>query len=167
MNEPQLRLATWNIHMGVGLDGQRDLQLTAEVIQQLRPDLISLQEVDNHIHPAGNDLQTLHAMTGLEVIAGPTMQRTTGDYGNALLTWLPVLKVERYDISITRGREPRGLLIAHLDWHGERLQVAVTHLGDRLAFPSANTKQVMPGSNGPVDRIKSKHLLEFPGVVCH
>ncbi|AMV72329.1 hypothetical protein DBW_1977 [Desulfuromonas sp. DDH964] len=133
MDENQLRLATWNIHMGVGLDGQRNLRRTAEVIGQLRPDLIGLQEVDNHIHPAGNDLQVLHALTGMEVVAGPTMQRTTGDYGNALLTRLPVLKVERYDISITRGREPRGLLIVHLDWHGERLQVAVTHLGLRAS----------------------------------
>jgi len=131
MGEESLRLATWNIHMGIGLDGERNLQRTAQVIQQIQPDLIGLQEVDNHIHQAGNDLQTLKNLTGLEVVAGPTMRRTDGDYGNALLTRLPVLQVEQHDLSVAEGREPRGLLIAHLDWHGERLQIAVTHLGLR------------------------------------
>ncbi len=120
MNEPQLRLATWNIHMGIGLDGERNLQRTAQVILQIQPDLIGLQEVDNHIHQAGNDLQTLNTLTGMEVVAGPTMRRTTGDYGNALLSRLPVVQVERHDISVAQEREPRGLLIVHLDWHGER-----------------------------------------------
>ncbi|GAB6081904.1 hypothetical protein JCM30471_08180 [Desulfuromonas carbonis] len=152
MDEKQLRLATWNIHMGIGQDGQRNLPRTAEVLRQLRADLIGLQEVDNHIHPAGNDLQILHALTGLEVIAGPTMQRTTGDYGNALLTRLPVLKVERYDISITGGREPRGLLIVHVDWHGERLQVAVTHLGLRASERRGQVLQLIDCLSA-VDRV--------------
>ncbi len=143
MNEKQLRLATWNIHMGIGLDGKRNLQRTAQVILQIQPDLIGLQEVDNHIDQNGNDLQTLNNLTGMEVVAGPTMQRTTGDYGNALLTRLPVLKVERYDISVNKKREPRGLLIVHLAWHGERLQVAVTHLGLRAGERRAQVRQLI------------------------
>jgi len=143
MNEPHLRLATWNIHMGIGLDGERNLQRTAQVIQQIQPDLIGLQEVDNHIHQSGNDLQTLKILTGMEVVVGPTMQRTTGDYGNALLTGLPILKVERHDISVIKQREPRGLLVVHLDWHGERLQVAVTHLGLRAGERRAQVRRVI------------------------
>jgi len=130
MNSSELRLATWNIHMGIGCDGQRDLARTAQVIREIAPDLIGLQEVDNHIDTGGNDLARLAALIGLQVVAGPTMQKTTGDYGNALLTRLPVLEVERFDLSVGK-REPRGLLITHLDWGGERLQVAVTHLGLR------------------------------------
>lgn len=129
-DKPELRLATWNIHQGVGLDGQRDLERTAQVIRQINPDLIGLQEVDNHIEHGGSDLQRLQGLTGMEVIAGPTMLRSTGDYGNALLTTLPVLAVERHDISVDK-REPRGILIVHHDWSGVRLQVAVSHLGLR------------------------------------
>jgi endonuclease/exonuclease/phosphatase family metal-dependent hydrolase len=143
MNEPQLCLATWNIHMGIGLDGARNLQRTAQVIRQIQPDLIGLQEVDNRIHKTGNDLQTLKTMTGMEVVAGPTMRRTTGDYGNALLSRLPVVDVERHDISIEKGREPRGLLIVHLDWLGERLQVAVTHLGLRAGERRAQVRRLV------------------------
>jgi len=123
-----LRLATWNIHMGVGLDGQRDIQRVGQVIGEITPDVIGLQEVDNRPGQNGDDLQQLGHHTGLEIVSGPTMQRSTGDYGNALLTRLPILKVERHDISFKK-REPRGLLIVHLDWNGETIQIAVTHLG--------------------------------------
>ena len=130
MTDAKLRLATWNIHMGIGQDSRRDLVRTATVIREMTPDLIGLQEVDNCHSKSGSDLEKLAAWTGLEVVAGPTMQRSSGDYGNALFTRLPVVDVERYDLSV-KQREPRGLLIAHLDWQEERLQVAVTHLGLR------------------------------------
>lgn len=130
MPENSLRLATWNIHMAIGSDGRRDLSRVIAVIQQLRAEVIGLQEVDNQIEKDRDDLQTIAEMTGFTVIAGPTMQRTRGDYGNALLTSLPVRKVERYDLSF-KQREPRGLLLAELEWQGKPLQVAVTHLGLR------------------------------------
>lgn len=130
MTEERLQLATWNIHMGLGTDGRRDLGRTAEVIRQIKPDLIGLQEVDNRQIGTRTDLDQLSTATGLASVSGPTMQNSTGDYGNALLTRLPVREVERFDISVDR-REPRGLLICQLDWCGEPLQVAVTHLGLR------------------------------------
>ncbi len=130
MAEANLRLATWNIHMAIGSDGRRDLSRVVQVIRQLQVDVIGLQEVDNHVKDDLDDLQILAEQTGMEVIAGPTMQHTRGDYGNAVLTSLPVRKVERYDLSY-KQREPRGLLIVELDWQGRPLQVAVTHLGLR------------------------------------
>jgi len=111
-------------------DGRRDLARTSRVIREIGPDLIGLQEVDNHIDRGGSDLLRLQDLTSMDIVAGPTMLKSTGDYGNALLTRLPVLDVERHDISVHK-REPRGILIVHLDWLGERLQVAVSHLGLR------------------------------------
>lgn len=125
-----LKIATWNIHMGIGLDQQRDLARTAEVILQMEPELIGLQEVDNHVKTSGSDLETLGQLTGLEVVAGPTMERSEGDYGNALLTRLPILKVERHALSV-KDQEPRGLLIVTLEARGVPLRTAVTHLGLR------------------------------------
>lgn len=128
MDKPELRLATWNIHRAVGRDGRRDLARTAQVIGELASDILGLQEVDNRIHRRGNDLERLQDLTGMAIVAGPTLQRPEGDYGNALLTRLPVLAVERHDISV-RQREPRGILIVDLNWQGEIIRVAVTHLG--------------------------------------
>jgi len=135
-------MATWNIHMGIGQDGLRDLARTAQVIRAIDPDLIGLQEVDNHIDRNGDDLARLQRLTGLEVVAGPTMQRAGGDYGNALLTRLPVLEVERHDLSV-RKREPRGVLVARLDWHGEKLRVAVTHLGLRVGERRSQVRRLI------------------------
>ncbi|MEJ2524783.1 MAG: endonuclease/exonuclease/phosphatase family protein [Desulfuromonadales bacterium] len=137
-----LRLATWNIHMAVGLDRRRDLGRIATVIRQIDPDVIGLQEVDNHVDDQGDDVQGLRNMTGLEVHVGPTLQKPTGDYGNALLTRLPVRQIERHEISVP-GREPRGLLIAHLDWQGGIIRVAVTHLGLRPGERRLQVRQLI------------------------
>jgi len=130
MTDTSLRLATWNIHMAVGSDGQRDLSRIIKVIRQLRADVIGLQEVDNQIDNDQDDLHRLATQTRQQIIAGPTMKRSRGDYGNALLTSLPVNNVERYDLSF-KNREPRGLLIVELEWQHSPLHVAVTHLGLR------------------------------------
>lgn len=60
------------------------------------------------------------------------MNRASGHYGNVLLTSLPVLSVERLDLSVS-GREPRGALNVELDNHGKKLEVMATHLGLRPA----------------------------------
>ena len=41
-----LRIMTYNIHVGVGMDKKLDLQRIADVINAARPDLVGLQEVD-------------------------------------------------------------------------------------------------------------------------
>jgi endonuclease/exonuclease/phosphatase family metal-dependent hydrolase len=41
-----LRVMTYNIHVGVGIDKKLDLQRTAEVIKAEHPDQVGLQEVD-------------------------------------------------------------------------------------------------------------------------
>jgi endonuclease/exonuclease/phosphatase family metal-dependent hydrolase len=149
MVKQTLRLATWNIHQGIGRDRRRDLARTAQVINAMHPDLIGLQEVDNRVEAGKSDLARLEELTGLRAIAGPTMLRPTGDYGNALLTRLAVHKVERHDISV-KNREPRGILVAHLDVTGIRLQVAVTHLGLRPGERRSQVQrliQVLSGEN--------------------
>jgi endonuclease/exonuclease/phosphatase family metal-dependent hydrolase len=139
---PELRLGSWNIHMGIGVDGRRDLGRTAQVIREMETDVLGLQEVDNHVANGADDIEQLQAMTGLQAVSGPTMAKVTGDYGNALLTRLPVLDVERRDISV-HSREPRGILIVHLDWQGERVQVAVTHLGLRPGERRSQVRQLI------------------------
>lgn len=135
---PRLKVATWNIHMGRGSDGRRDLGRIAQVINQLGADCIGLQEVDNRILPEGDDLSRLAVATGLQAVAGPTMVRHDGNYGNVLLSRWPVVRVGRHDLSVP-GREPRGLLDAVIEAPAAPLRVAVTHLGLR---PSERRRQV-------------------------
>src|SRR6266508_4259138 len=44
-----LRVMTYNIHVGVGMDKKLDLQRIAELINAEHPDLIGLQEVDRGV----------------------------------------------------------------------------------------------------------------------
>ncbi len=98
------------------------------VIDELGADFVALQEVES-IHGAGLDLLTqLAAKGGYKAIAGPTLLRDTGNYGNAVLTRLSVIDSVRLDIS-EAGREPRGALGLNVDVGSCRLQIVATHLG--------------------------------------
>lgn len=139
---PRLRVATYNIHGGVGRGGRVDLGRTLGVLAELDCDLVALQEVASAQAVSGKagttQLDALAAGTALTGIAGPTLIRHDGPYGNALLTRLPVRDVRRIDLSVP-GREPRGALVVRLDWGGTELTVAATHLGLR---PAERRRQV-------------------------
>jgi endonuclease/exonuclease/phosphatase family metal-dependent hydrolase len=127
-------VASYNIHQCVGTDGRRDAERIAAVIRDLDCDAIGLQEVDSRAGPHADSMQLgyLARATGMGALAGPTILRHDGDYGNALLTRRPVLAVRRHDISFA-SREPRGALDVDLDIDGHRVRVIVTHLGLRPA----------------------------------
>jgi endonuclease/exonuclease/phosphatase family metal-dependent hydrolase len=133
-----IRLATYNIHACIGADGHFDPARIVNVLRQMNADIVALQEVDNHQVSGTGLLDYLAAETGMTAVAGPTLQRGTRDYGNALLTRLPVLTVKQVDLSLPR-REPRGAIDALLDWNGQYLQVTATHLGLR---PGERRQQV-------------------------
>ncbi len=48
-----LRVMTYNIHIGIGMDKKLDLQRIADVINRERPDLVGLQEVDRGVRSGG------------------------------------------------------------------------------------------------------------------
>jgi endonuclease/exonuclease/phosphatase family metal-dependent hydrolase len=125
-----LSVASYNIHRCMGIDRRRDPSRIAHVIRELHCDVVGLQEVDsrNGAHAHSMQLDYLARETGMQGIAGATILRHDGDYGNALLTRLPVLDVRRHDFSFLR-REPRGALDVDLDLHGKIVRVLVTHLG--------------------------------------
>jgi len=127
-------VASYNIHQCVGMDRRRDARRIASVIHDLDCDAIGLQEVDSRAgpHAESKQLDYLAHATGMEALAGSTILRHDGDYGNALLTRRPVLAVRRHDISFA-SREPRGALDVDLDVEGHRVRIVVTHLGLRPA----------------------------------
>ena len=78
-----LRVLCYNIHYGQGTDGKYDISRLARVIQETKPDLVALQEVDvgvkrsNRVHEA----QRLAELTGLAVRFGPTQHYEGGLFG--------------------------------------------------------------------------------------
>jgi endonuclease/exonuclease/phosphatase family metal-dependent hydrolase len=124
-----LRVATYNVHGCVGLDGKLDADRVGAVIRELDADVVGLQEVDGGFRRGEVDqLQQLAAATGMQVVCGATRQNERGTFGNALLSRLPVLATRKADLSC-RGREERGALDAAVDCDGVAVRVVATHFG--------------------------------------
>ena len=67
---------------------------------------VALQELQWRPGDAVHLLQELALKPGYAALAGPTLLRADGHYGNAVLTRLPVLDAATVDLSVP-GREPR------------------------------------------------------------
>jgi endonuclease/exonuclease/phosphatase family metal-dependent hydrolase len=124
-----LVIASYNIHRGVGLDRRRDLDRIADVIAEIQPHVIGLQEVirERGGHHA-DQAAYLAARLRMRVVMGATRAHGTGTYGNAVLTTLPVLGASRLDLS-WRLREPRGCLRVDLAVNASALHVFNCHFG--------------------------------------
>ena len=61
-----LRVATWNIKHGLGMDGQLDLERIAATIETFDADIVALQEVDENVEKIGNGRLALLAEARIE-----------------------------------------------------------------------------------------------------
>src|SRR5262245_20137112 len=70
-----LRVMTYNIHVGVGIDKKLDLQRIADVINREQPDLVGLQEVDRGVkRTEGKDeIAELATMTQMHFAFAPNL----------------------------------------------------------------------------------------------
>ena len=122
-----LTLASYNVHRAIGRDGRTDPGRILGVLREIDADVIALQEVEAH-DSGGDMLAWLGAQTGMRAIAGTTLARHDGHYGNGLLTRCEVDATELVDLSF-RNREPRGAIVADIKLNGAgNLRVVATHL---------------------------------------
>ena len=123
-----IRIVSWNIQKGIGVDLRRDLTRTASVLSGLAPDVVGLQEVlrcDRFDQAAA-----LARALDLQLAWGAARPVDDGSYGNALLVRGRVLETHVHDLSVGRN-EPRACLEALVESRGLRLRMFVCHLGLR------------------------------------
>jgi len=123
-----LRVLSWNLHHGEGVDGKQDLARIAGVIQSLTPDVVVLQEVDNKCKRSGSVDQAaeLGRLTGLQFAFGKAMDHDGGEYGQAILSKFPLtdFKVHR----LPGEGEPRIAISAQAETALGPVTVAGLHL---------------------------------------
>ena len=126
----RLSVASYNVHRCIGGDGRRDVARVARVIESLDADIIALQEVESaRVYEGGTmQIEVLAHLVGLTAVSGPTIERADGDFGNAILTRLPIGAVRKLDLTFRR-REPRGAIDVDFDVAGTHVRVIATHLG--------------------------------------
>ena len=127
-----LTVATYNIHSAVGTDRQYSAERIADVIREISPDVIALQEVPLGGNGRESVLEYLQRETGFHAAAGQTCVHRECAFGNAVLSRYPIEKVRTVDLTFG-AFEPRGALDADIDCHGHPLRVVATHLGLSLA----------------------------------
>jgi endonuclease/exonuclease/phosphatase family metal-dependent hydrolase len=172
-----LRIITWNIQWGLGIDGRVDLKRMIDEARAIGDfDVLCLQEVsDNFPDLKGNSERNqfvelaalLPNYTAVEGVALDVPGRAggRGRFGNMILSRLPVAQVLRYTLpweaAATRNM-PRLLLEAVVEAPSGPLRVMTTHLeyssdklrraqvqGIREAHRTACERTVTPRKNGP------------------
>lgn len=91
-----LRVLTYNIFHGETTNGEIDMDLFADIINNASPDLVALQEVDKGVERSGRiDITAeLSERTGLSGHFGKYRAFQGGDYGAAILSKLPIVNFE-------------------------------------------------------------------------
>lgn len=129
-----IRVLSYNIHHGEGMDGRLDLERIAKVIESVSPDIVSLQEVDNKTRRTDgiDQARELARLTHMQSIFGASMKYDGGQYGNAVLT---TLKIKESKVIPLPG-EPRSALCVKLELPSQKLSAnefifIATHLQSR------------------------------------
>ena len=152
----KLRVMSYNIHVGVGMDKRMDLQRIAAVINQEQPDLVGLQEVDRGVKRTQgvDEIAELARLTRMEYAFAHNLDYEGGQYGVAILSRSPILKTDHRMYLNKREAERRGLLRIEVKIGGQTLSFATTHLDyqyeDGRIFEAGQLLDLLKAHAGPM-----------------
>lgn len=176
----RLKIGTYNIHMGKGTDGRRDLSRIAGVLGGL--DFVGLNEVlgpgffehDDQAAALGRELR----MTGL---FSPTEERWWHDrFGNGLLSRLDVTSWQVVPLARNFGKSYRNLLhvraraangvpvnivVTHIDRSDDRERHAQLRTAADYFLALAQPAILLGDMNSDASDPEIERLLAAPGVV--
>lgn len=131
-----MRLAAFNIAHGRGLDRRVDLDRTASLIRRMNAHVVCMQEVDRHFGERSDNRDQaveLSRALDMQVVFGASLTRSARngrprEYGNAILSHLPILTHGHHLLPSGKGQEPRSAQRVLLELDGGALWVINTHL---------------------------------------
>jgi endonuclease/exonuclease/phosphatase family metal-dependent hydrolase len=126
-----VRVCTYNIHRGRGLDGRTRLERIAGVLAGIDADIIALQEVIGASPLKAGQAAELGAALGMGWVMAPTRHLRTALFGNVVLTRFPVRQHVQYDLT-WKTCEHRGVQRVDVALEDDTLHFYNVHLGTSL-----------------------------------
>jgi endonuclease/exonuclease/phosphatase family metal-dependent hydrolase len=151
-----LRVMTYNIHVGVGMDQKLDLPRVAAVINAQHPDLVGLQEVDRGVTRTQriDEIAELAKLTRMDYAFAFNLHYQGGQYGVAILSRLPIRATDHRLYQNTREAERRGFIRAEVNVNGRVLNFVTTHLDyqydDGRLFEAQQLLSALKDVKGPL-----------------
>ena len=126
----RIRIATYNIHKGRGIDGRVRIERVARVLAEVHADIVALQEVVSHEgkRPEDHQASYLAGQFGYFYAIGETRKYRGGVYGNVTLSRWKFETTRHADLSVS-GREERGVLRTDIRLGANLTHVFNVHLG--------------------------------------
>jgi endonuclease/exonuclease/phosphatase family metal-dependent hydrolase len=129
----KLRLASYNVHKCLGMDGRRSPGRVLDVVNGIGADVVALQEADRRLgpRPAALPHRMIEAHSDFQAVEVPNSHGPSlGWHGNAVLLRRGVNAetVTKLDLP---GLEPRGALIVEARGEAGAFRVVAVHLGLR------------------------------------
>lgn len=133
VKSPYLRVMTYNVHSCLGMDGRLSPNRIARVIGRYCPDIVMLQEVDVNYGRSGgvNQAYAIAHELEMEFHFHPAYQIEGEQYGDAILSDLPMRIIRLGSLPSFAGLEPRGAIWVGVQYRGREVQLLNTHIGLR------------------------------------
>ncbi len=151
-----IRVMTYNIHVGVGMDKKLDLQRIADVINKERPDLVGLQEVDRGVERTQrkDEIVELAQLTRMEYAFAHNLDYQGGQYGVAILSRFPIGRIDHRLYQNKREAERRGMIRVEVKIDGKTVNFVTTHLDyqyqDGRLFEAEQMLEFLRDLKGPL-----------------
>ena len=123
LSAQKVRVMSYNVRNGLGVDAVKDIKRCAEIVREVQPDVVAIQEVDsmtrrNKYYVLGK----MGELLGYHAYFGKAISYQGGSYGVGVLSKRPALSVKTYPLP--NHIEARVLLVVEY----EKYYMLSTHL---------------------------------------